>query len=408
MSLTYAFLPITKAEKRDDGTLSVVGKATGPDLDLDEQVCDPKWLAKAMPAWFESGANVREMHQPIAAGVGEVLEQDGDDWVLRSLVVDPGSVKKTEAKVLTGYSVGIRSPKIVKDAAAPGGRIVGGQIFEVSLVDRPANPTCKLSLSKAAGLDGDVLVDAEVAVGDQGSEMIEPPQAGQVKALSPDDLGGAVEEGPAEEVAEEAVEADLVAQARAALQGLLVMEAGEVPEGGSTGVVRILLNLLENLDWFESADAWDDEAQMAAAMKAALTAPTMAEEAPMDLTKMAGLVKAALADDAPDEDREAVDELRKALLPASDDVTTPEESTEVTALKGVITDLEARLAQVEKTAVASGPARTASPAPSPVDVAKAAAAEDARRFKALADQTTDPDLRSGYRRLAADAAARAA
>ena len=40
MSLTHAYAPITKADKHDDGTMTVSGKATGPDLDLDEQICD--------------------------------------------------------------------------------------------------------------------------------------------------------------------------------------------------------------------------------------------------------------------------------------------------------------------------------------------------------------------------------
>jgi hypothetical protein len=51
---------------RDDGHITVYGKMTGPDLDLDEQRMDPEWLAKAVPEWFESGANVREMHKASA------------------------------------------------------------------------------------------------------------------------------------------------------------------------------------------------------------------------------------------------------------------------------------------------------------------------------------------------------
>jgi hypothetical protein len=47
----------------------VYGKATGPDLDLDQQICDSEWLKTAMPRWAQWG-NVREQHGPIAAGVG--------------------------------------------------------------------------------------------------------------------------------------------------------------------------------------------------------------------------------------------------------------------------------------------------------------------------------------------------
>jgi len=51
----------------------------------------------------------------------------------------------------------------VKDIAAPNGRIIGGQIVEVSLVDRPCNPTCTLTLTKAAkpGVSKAATVDAD-------------------------------------------------------------------------------------------------------------------------------------------------------------------------------------------------------------------------------------------------------
>jgi hypothetical protein len=47
MGLTYAYAAeIVKSERDADGHLIVYGKATGPDLDLDGQICDPKWLKK--------------------------------------------------------------------------------------------------------------------------------------------------------------------------------------------------------------------------------------------------------------------------------------------------------------------------------------------------------------------------
>jgi hypothetical protein len=71
MSTIELFAPITKREKDPvTGHITVFGKMTGPDLDLDEQRMDPAWLAKAVPAWFESGANVREMHKTSAVGKG--------------------------------------------------------------------------------------------------------------------------------------------------------------------------------------------------------------------------------------------------------------------------------------------------------------------------------------------------
>jgi hypothetical protein len=146
---TAVYAEIVKHERDANGDLVVYGRATGPDLDLDKQICDREWLKSAMPDWFQYG-NVREQHTSIAAGVGqEITELPDGGWDLKALVVDENSARKVEKKVLKGYSIGIRSPRVVKDASAPGGRIVGGQIVEVSLVDRPANPTCQLTLAKA-------------------------------------------------------------------------------------------------------------------------------------------------------------------------------------------------------------------------------------------------------------------
>lgn len=141
---------ISKYEKTEDGTLMVYGKAAGPDLDLDGQRCDPTWLKSAMPGWHEWG-NVREQHANIAAGVGVELTQDGDDWFLKAEIVDPNTIRKVEKRVLKGFSVGIVNGRVIKSAKAPNGVIDDGTIAEISLVDRPCNPTAMLSIAKSAG-----------------------------------------------------------------------------------------------------------------------------------------------------------------------------------------------------------------------------------------------------------------
>ena len=150
MSLDMAstFAKIIKQEKLNDGTLLVYGKATDDSLDIDQQICDAGWLEKAMPEWFKTGGNIREQHSNIAAGVAKELDAKKDGFYIEALVVDPVSVKKVEAGVLKGFSIGIRSPRIVRDEKAANGRIIDGQIVEVSLVDRLANPNAKLMLAK--------------------------------------------------------------------------------------------------------------------------------------------------------------------------------------------------------------------------------------------------------------------
>lgn len=155
--LEYGYVgDITKFDEQPDGSLMVYGVATSPALDQDGQRCDPNWLKTAMPDWFKF-ANVREQHGPVAAGVGkELTHQDGDKWHLVTHVVDTNTVKKVKAGVLKGYSIGVRNGQVLrgKAAAAPNGVICGGQIAEVSLVDRPCNPDGmfdKIDLAKSEG-----------------------------------------------------------------------------------------------------------------------------------------------------------------------------------------------------------------------------------------------------------------
>ena len=147
-NITYAYAGDIVKTQDEDGSLMVYGKATGPDLDLDEQVCDESWLKTAVPEWFKFG-NVREMHQPIAAGIGVELNAEGDDWFLKSQVVHDNTARKIEAGALKGYSIGIKGAKVVHDDVAKGGRIVGGTIVEVSYVDRPCNPTAIANIAKS-------------------------------------------------------------------------------------------------------------------------------------------------------------------------------------------------------------------------------------------------------------------
>jgi hypothetical protein len=156
-NLTTAFFQIEKADRNADGTMTVYGKATDDSIDIDQQICDGDWLDRAMPHWFKSGGNIREQHSNIAAGVATDYEAKADGHYISALVVDPVSVKKVETGVLKGFSIGIKNPRVTRDKSAANGRIVDGQIVEVSLVDRPANPNCQLVLAKSATGDETVV-----------------------------------------------------------------------------------------------------------------------------------------------------------------------------------------------------------------------------------------------------------
>lgn len=151
---TTVSFPILKTETTADGDIVVYGKATDGTVDTDNQIVDSSWSAKAISSWLESGGNLRVQHNPHRdpAGVGIQVDVDrdgdGSHW-LKALVVEPGAKKLVEKKALRAFSVGIMRPRIVTDKHARGGRIVDGEIGEISLVDRPANRNCAFTLVKA-------------------------------------------------------------------------------------------------------------------------------------------------------------------------------------------------------------------------------------------------------------------
>lgn len=144
--------PIIHKEYTPDGDLVVWGKATDGSLDSDNQIVDPVWSGKALQDWLSTGGNVRVQHSPhlypAGKGVEVELGEDGAHWV-KALVVEPTAKTLVEKGVLTAYSVGIARPQIVRDMQAPGGKIIGGMIAELSLVDRPANKNCGFQLMKS-------------------------------------------------------------------------------------------------------------------------------------------------------------------------------------------------------------------------------------------------------------------
>lgn len=301
--LAYSYASILKSEKQADGTLKVYGKATDDSIDIDQQICDPDWLKRAMPDWFTTGGNIREQHSSIAAGVATDYEEKADGHYITALVVDPTSVKKVETGVLKGFSIGIRGPRVIRDTKAAGGRIVDGQIIEVSIVDRPANPNAKLMLAKAA--DGGELmaveqidiptpaqvfksVPEEVAVAieslkdevpavEETAEVEAPVEEAVVEEAPVTEDAPAVEEAPVEEepATEEPAEADpieavkslqatlnkfdqaLFDDAKRALSALIASEANEQATEGHNEIMS-LTHLLESVkhlfDWYEGEE----------------------------------------------------------------------------------------------------------------------------------------------------------
>ncbi len=250
-NLTTAFFGIEKADKHADGTLTVYGKATDDSIDIDQQICDGDWLDRAMPHWFKSGGNIREQHSNIAAGVATDYEAKSDGHYISALVVDPVSVKKVEAGVLKGFSIGIKNPRVTRDKSAVNGRIVDGQIVEVSLVDRPANPNCQLVLAKSASGDETVvqvedLIEADVLQSEDTLAKEDSPMATETITVPKSIVGDILKFDKKEFEA-----------ARDALANLVAIEAGAIKEGHNE--LSSLHHLLESIAhlhaWYEGEEA---------------------------------------------------------------------------------------------------------------------------------------------------------
>ncbi len=334
------FARIINKERQSDGTLLVTGIATDDTLDVDQQICDPEWLARAMPEWFKYG-NIREQHSNIAAGVATKYEQDGTQHIVTAHVVDPSSVMKVESGVLKGFSIGIRDPRISHDKAAPGGRIVDGEIVEVSLVDRPANPSCMLELAKTSG---GVIQRVETLI--EKETMMERCKMCK-EVHDPADMTDGVCMGCAEKAAVDGEEVSAVVEE---------VEESEAEEAEGSEVEETEESEVSAVKVEEDMEHVEEEMDRLAAMEAVLAEIL-------------------------------------SMLKTSDKRKT--DTTEETAKS--VKSIDERLAKVEKSA-SRGPVRTlVKAAPVAPTVNKAA------EYRAKAAATSDPALASGYLLLASEA-----
>lgn len=136
--------------KVDTSQRMVFGWASTPTKDLQDERISLDAVKAALPAYME-WANIREMHQPSAVGVckqADILEggEDKEGLYIGAKIVDDPAWKKVVEGVYKGFSIGGQKLHKVGDLVT---KIV---LFEISLVDRPANPDCKIEVWKAAGL----------------------------------------------------------------------------------------------------------------------------------------------------------------------------------------------------------------------------------------------------------------
>lgn len=167
------FAEISKVEENSDGTLSVEGIASTEAVDSDGEVVKAAAIEAALPDFMRYGTgNLREMHQPLAAGTIDKAEVIDGKTIISATVVDPIAITKVKASVYKGFSIG---GKVTERDLLNKKEVTGVKLVEISLVDRPANPEAVISMWK--------FEDADEAEG-QPIEKIDEPSA-ETQAVSP-------------------------------------------------------------------------------------------------------------------------------------------------------------------------------------------------------------------------------
>jgi hypothetical protein len=390
MTSTYA--AIIKQEKQEDGTLLVYGKATDDSLDIDQQICDAAWLEKAMPEWFKTGGNIREQHSSIAAGVAKELNSTSDGHYISALVVDPVSVKKVETGVLKGFSIGIRAPRVVRDNKAANGRIIDGQIVEVSLVDRPANPNAKLMLAKSNGTE---VVQMEQFIEKQEEETpvatTEPTEVIEAEVVEAETAAVEAEEAKADMPSkEDALKALEELRENLMAHEKMCKELGYLEEEDDKALEPVGESAEEETEEGSKPEAAEEEVEEAEGKKTA--EGENAEEA---------IENSVEETEQPALDDDVID----AIVDKAVKSATATVRNEIKSYKEEINKLQAELATAKNKAVGSGPKRAVVSKPAILEFNEFS--RIAEQYRAKAADTSDNQLALGYRELAAEFEAKA-
>jgi hypothetical protein len=133
---------IKKFDLESDGSMLVSGIASTEAVDSQGEIITADAMRKALPAYLQKGT-VREMHEPLAAGVPVAAHVDDDGKThFTARIVDAGTIAKIKAGVLKGFSIG------GKALAKIGNKITEILLKDISVVDIPCNPESYFSIIK--------------------------------------------------------------------------------------------------------------------------------------------------------------------------------------------------------------------------------------------------------------------
>jgi hypothetical protein len=165
------YAEITKIDK---AAQMVWGVASTETLDSQGEVVKLDAIKGAWPEYMQF-ANIREMHQPKAAGIVKEYAFGEKSVEIGVHVVDKDAWAKVEEKVYKGFSIGgkVLERKSEKVDGKDTPHITKLRLSEISLVDRPANPDAMITLFKAEDIVADAPVDVLAKLINDGKVSVE-------------------------------------------------------------------------------------------------------------------------------------------------------------------------------------------------------------------------------------------
>jgi pSer/pThr/pTyr-binding forkhead associated (FHA) protein len=302
--------------------------------------------------------------------------------------------------VLKGFSIGIRAPRVVRDNKAANGRIIDGQIVEVSLVDRPANPNAKLMLAKSNGTE---VVQMEQFIEKQEEETpvatTEPTEVIEAEVVEAETAPVEAEEAkadmPSKEDALKALEElreNLMAHEKMCKELGYLEDEEEEKELKPVG---------------ESAEEETEEGSEAGAAEEEVEEAEGKKPVPNKSAEGEETAEEATTENSVEETEESAldDDIVNAIVDKAVKSATATVRNEIDSYKEEINKLQSELATAKNKAVGSGPKRAVVSKPAILEFNEFS--RIAEQYRAKAADTTDNQLALGYRELAAEFEAKA-
>lgn len=231
---------INKVTEQEDGTLLVEGIASSPNVDDQKEIVTAEAMKAAIPEYMKFG-NVREMHDPKkAAGVATEIEVNEEGFtILKALIVDPVAIQKVLTKVYKGFSI---AGKVIRDKLNKS-TIIGLELSEISLVDRPSNPDAMFSCYK----NSDINPDEEEPAQEEAPVVPEAAQVAEAEAGVEADTAKVAFAGGAKGTISKAADGTLT----------FVPDPDEEEVRKGSYSIGNLAGLCDSLEWFASCESYD-------------------------------------------------------------------------------------------------------------------------------------------------------